>query len=58
MTCDHVDNNCPIVQGADIKIPLYYKDPKIADNTKEEEVTYEARNLQIATEFFYLFANM
>ncbi len=28
MTCSHADENCPIIPGADLRIPVRYKDPK------------------------------
>jgi len=58
MTCDHVDQNCPFVPGAETRIPLYYIDPKVSDNTPEEAETYLERCLQIATEFFYVFSQV
>lgn len=58
MTCDHADENCPFVPGAEVRIPLYYQDPKESDDTAEESKTYAARSLQIATEFFYIFSQV
>ena len=33
MTCDHADENCPLIPGAKTRIPLTYVDPKVADET-------------------------
>ncbi|MFK7900881.1 MAG: protein-tyrosine-phosphatase [Cyclobacteriaceae bacterium] len=55
MTCDHVDENCPIVPGTDIRIPLHYVDPKKSDGTGKEKAVYGERCFEIATELFYVF---
>ncbi|MGB8166143.1 MAG: hypothetical protein WCF18_01545 [Chthoniobacteraceae bacterium] len=54
MTCDHADGNCPIVQGAAMRVPVHYVDPKIADGKPEETATYDERSQQIAREMFYM----
>ena len=41
MTCDHADQNCPFIPGADVRIPLTYTDPKFADGTDEEASAYD-----------------
>jgi arsenate reductase len=58
MTCSDVDETCPLVPGALQRIPLYYLDPKEADNTLEEATRYEERCFQIAIEMFYLFGSI
>lgn len=50
MTCDHADQNCPFIPGADIRIPLTYTDPKYADGTAEEESAYDKTCRIIATD--------
>ncbi|EAZ79169.1 low molecular weight phosphatase family protein [Algoriphagus machipongonensis] len=55
MTCDHADENCPIIPGAEKRISLRYEDPKAFDNTDIEEEKYEERSHQIASELFYVF---
>ena len=55
LTCNHADQNCPIVRGAKYRFPLPYIDPKISDDTPEEDTTYDERSLQIAREMFQLF---
>lgn len=54
MCCDDVDEKCPTVEGSAIRIPLHYKDPKVADNTDQEANSYDTASKLIATEMFYL----
>ncbi|MDN3202994.1 protein-tyrosine-phosphatase [Algoriphagus sediminis] len=54
MTCDHADENCPFIPGAEIRIPVLYVDPKAFDNTSEESSKYDERSLQIASEMLYV----
>lgn len=56
MTCSHADKNCPIVQGASIKIAIPYEDPKDADGKPNETDIYNERCKQIATEILYAFS--
>ncbi len=56
MTCSHADKNCPIVQGASIKIAIPYEDPKDADGKPNETEIYNERCKQIATEILYAFS--
>lgn len=56
MTCSHADKNCPIVQGASIKIAIPYEDPKEADGKPNEIEVYNERCKQIATEVLYAFS--
>lgn len=55
MTCDHADENCPFIPGAEQRIPVTYVDPKVSDGTPEQEATYFERSEQIATEMKYVF---
>lgn len=56
MTCSHADEQCPYVPGASHRIAIPYEDPKVADNTANEEAKYDERCQQIATELFYAFS--
>jgi arsenate reductase len=56
MTCDHADENCPIISGAEIRIPVRFEDPKKFDGTELEQLMYDKRSFQIATEMFYVFS--
>ncbi len=53
MTCNHADQNCPIVQGASKRIPLTFVDPKVSDDTPEEADTYSARLKEIGSQMFF-----
>jgi len=58
MTCSSADKGCPIVMGCDIRIPITYEDPKIADGTPQQNETYFKRSLEIATEMKYVFSKV
>lgn len=53
MTCSNADDNCPLIPGTELRLPLTYQDPKIADNTPLEAATYDERTHQIGRELFY-----
>ena len=54
MCCADADKRCPKIDGANLRIPLHYADPKDFDGTDEEPAAYDARCKQIATEMFYM----
>jgi len=54
MCCGHVDETCPVVEGAAERFSIHYLDPKVSDDSEEEATVYDERCLQIATEMFYL----
>lgn len=58
MTCSHADEGCPIVPGAELRLPITYDDPKVFDNTLQQVEKYQERSLQIATEMFYVFSKI
>ncbi|MCH2110744.1 MAG: hypothetical protein MK135_15595 [Polyangiaceae bacterium] len=58
MTCSQADKNCPTVEGAVLRVPIPYVDPKEADGTPKEAATYDERSRQIASEMFYLFSQV
>lgn len=58
LTCNHADENCPNIVGAEQRIPLTYIDPKVSDNTPLQQETYYKRSIQIATEMKYIFSNI
>ena len=58
LTCDSADENCPIVFGAEARIPIKYEDPKKSDGTPEMNETYHNRSLEIATEMKFVFENI
>lgn len=55
MTCDHADENCPFIPGAEERIPLRFEDPKAFDDTKLEQRMYTERSHQIGAELFLIF---
>ncbi len=55
MTCDHADENCPFIPGAEKRFPLRYEDPKAFDDSSQEEQMYTERSHQIGAELFFLF---
>jgi arsenate reductase (thioredoxin) len=54
MVCSDADEKCPLVFGAEERFSLPYTDPKVADNTPQENATYDERSRQIAREVFYI----
>lgn len=54
MTCSQADDACPVVAGSDLRAPIRYEDPKIADDTAEESARYDERSRQICREMLYL----
>lgn len=58
MTCSQADDACPFISGAEKRIPITFEDPKAFDNTPQQEEKYNERNLQIATELFYVFSQI
>ena len=58
MTCDSANEACPFVPGAETRIPITFEDPKAFDNTPQQKQKYKERNLQSATEMFYVFSQI
>ena len=58
MTCDHADENCPFIPGAEKRLPIRFEDPKAFDNSPKEAKMYDERSIQIETEMKYVFANI
>lgn len=58
MTCSQADEDCPFIAGAEKRIPIPFEDPKKFDNTPQQTEKYNERNLQIATELFYVFSKI
>ena len=58
MTCAVADQQCPIVQGASMRISLAFDDPKDFDGTPQEAQKYDERCRQIARELLYLFSEV
>lgn len=58
MTCSDADQNCPFIPGVELRLPLTYEDPKLADDTPEEAERYDERVRQIGREIFYAFSQI
>lgn len=58
MTCDSAHEACPVVPGAEKRIPITFKDPKTFDNTPQQAEKYRERSMQIARELFYVFSQI
>ena len=54
MCCSSAAEACPRVDGASLRVPLLYNDPKQADGTPEEAAAYDERCRQIAREMFWV----
>ena len=58
LTCSDADEGCPFIEGADVRIPMTFEDPKAYDNTNLQSEKYIQRGLQIATELKYVFSKV
>lgn len=56
VTCNSANEACPVVLGAETRIPIMYNDPKAFDNTPEMDEKYKERSLEIAQELWYVFS--
>ncbi len=54
MTCSQADDACPLVMGCDLRMPIRYEDPKVADDTELEAQRYDERSAQICREMLYM----
>jgi arsenate reductase (thioredoxin) len=58
MTCNSANEACPLVLGAEKRIPITFEDPKVFDNTPQQAQKYHERSVQIATELLYVFSQL
>lgn len=58
MTCDNADEGCPMVFGAEARIPIKYNDPKAFDGTDLMDEKYAERSLEIASEMYFVFSQI
>ena len=58
MTCSQADEACPLVMGCDLRMPIRYEDPKIADDTDQEAFLYDERSRQICREMLFLMSRI
>lgn len=55
LTCDHADQGCPMVLGAEARFPIKYSDPKAFDHTELQDQKYAERSVEIAHEMYFVF---
>jgi hypothetical protein len=58
MTCSDAEENCPFIQGVELRIGTTYDDPKLFDNTPQQDAKYDERCRQIALETLYVFSKI
>ncbi len=58
MTCNDIDQNCPIIQGYDLRLSTPYTDPKKHDDSSIELCKYVEKNIEIASEIAFVFKNL
>lgn len=58
LTCNSADENCPMVFGAEARIPVKYNDPKEFDGTALQTIKYAERSVEIAQEMWYVFQSI
>ncbi len=58
MTCSQADKECPIVKGATVRFSIPFEDPKLFDDTVQQQEKYMERSIQIATEMYYIFSQI
>ena len=54
MTCSQADEACPLVMGCDLRLPIRYDDPKVADDSEQESMLYDERCRQICREMLFM----
>lgn len=54
LVCSEVDQDCPIVYGAEKRFALPFKDPKEYDDSDFEEQAYTDKVTEIGTEMLYI----
>lgn len=58
MTCGDAEENCPFIPGVELRIGTTYDDPKLFDNTAQQNDKYGERCRQIARETLYVFSKV
>ena len=54
-TCNNADENCPFIPTASNRFHLPFVDPKVSDDTEDQEKTYLKTNAIIASELYAVF---
>lgn len=58
MSCDSAHEACPVVSGAEYRLPITYVDPKAYDKTPQQSQQYANRCFQIASELHFIFSQI
>ncbi|MDX1928039.1 MAG: protein-tyrosine-phosphatase [Pirellulaceae bacterium] len=58
MTCSQADDACPLVMGSELRMPIRYEDPKVADDTAFEAQRYDERCAQICREMLFMMSRV
>ncbi len=58
MTGSQADGGCPCVTGAKRRIPITFEDPKISDDTPDQDKVYAKRSLEIGQDMCYVFSQI
>jgi arsenate reductase (thioredoxin) len=58
MTFSQADEACPLVMGCNLRMPIRYDDPKIADGTDQEAALYDERSRQICREMLFMMSSI
>ena len=58
MTCSEADDDCPVVVGAEKRVPIHYDDPKAHDDSPRKTEEYHLTSTKIATEMSYAFSQI
>ena len=54
LVCSEAAEACPNVEGASLRLPISYDDPKEFDGTEKAEEMYDKRSVEIGTEMLYV----
>tara|TARA_B100001175_G_C19486594_1_gene630141 strand:+ start:731 stop:1297 length:567 start_codon:yes stop_codon:yes gene_type:complete len=58
MTCSNSEKTCPVDTRSLINLKLFYEDPKVYDNTTQEDEEYDKTSFMIACEINYILKNI
>jgi arsenate reductase len=58
MTCSYADEGCPLIAGAEQRLPIRFDDPKAFDSTDQMNEKYAERSIQIASYMYYVFSQI
>lgn len=58
MTCSEAEQNCPFINGIELRVGTTYSDPKAFDETPQQAEKYLERSNQIALECLYVFSQI